>query len=367
MNKEIIETLKKMVEDGNLSQEIAEKYCPELAESEDEKIRKSLIYHYQGDGCLCTDKYRIDYKEIRAWLEKQGKEEYALKSFKDEDVRKFMQCIEKQAKAYEFNLPNRGYDIYAFAKDLLVWLEKQGEQHPKFRIGDTIKKKSTGDIVTISEIDLKNREYRLSNTGFIPFKYEHLWELVEQKPMNEKSLYKAGYFDGFEDGVRDAVIKEDESADKVEQKSAAWNEEDEKIVNLILCICNDFKKVYSQSKTALKDADKIESFLKSLKERVLPQPEQEWSEEDEEILASIEQLMSDTESENGWNCVYLSDNDKEVHYSTIRNWLKSLRPQNMWKPDLIELEELRRAAYLSADFDANTLKNLYQQLKALTE
>ena len=51
--------------------------------------------------------------------------ENTLKSFKDEDVHKFMQYIEKQAKAYEFNLPNRSYDIYAFAKDLLVWVEKQ--------------------------------------------------------------------------------------------------------------------------------------------------------------------------------------------------------------------------------------------------
>jgi len=63
----------------------------------------------------------------------------------------------------------------------IAWLEKQGEQKPKFRIGDTIKEKRTGDIVTISEVDLKNEEYRLSNTGFIQFKYEYLWELVEQK------------------------------------------------------------------------------------------------------------------------------------------------------------------------------------------
>lgn len=51
-------------------------------------------------------------------------------SFKDEDVHKFMQYIEKLAKDYELNLPNRSYDIYAFAKDLLVWLEKQGEPNP---------------------------------------------------------------------------------------------------------------------------------------------------------------------------------------------------------------------------------------------
>lgn len=52
-------------------------------------------------------------------------------SFKDEDVHKFMQYIEKLAKDYEFNLPYGSYDIYAFAKDLLVCLENQSEQKPQ--------------------------------------------------------------------------------------------------------------------------------------------------------------------------------------------------------------------------------------------
>lgn len=45
-----------------------------------------------------------------------------------ENVLKFMQYIEKLAKVYEFNIPCGSYDIYAFAKDLLDWLEKQSEQ-----------------------------------------------------------------------------------------------------------------------------------------------------------------------------------------------------------------------------------------------
>ena len=100
---------------------------PELNESEDERIKKAIIEFFESEDDNTTYSL-VRKKDIIAWLEKQGKEEYALKSFKDEDVRKFMQYIEKQAKAYEFNLPNRSYDIYAFAKDLLVWLENQGEK-----------------------------------------------------------------------------------------------------------------------------------------------------------------------------------------------------------------------------------------------
>lgn len=48
-----------------------------------------------------------------------------------ENVLKFMEYIEKLAKVYDFNLPFGSYDIYAFAKDLLVWLEKQGEPQGK--------------------------------------------------------------------------------------------------------------------------------------------------------------------------------------------------------------------------------------------
>ena len=47
---------------------------------------------------------------------------------KKENVLKFMQYIEKLAKVYEFNLPNGSYDMYAFAKDLLDWLERQGKE-----------------------------------------------------------------------------------------------------------------------------------------------------------------------------------------------------------------------------------------------
>lgn len=102
---------------------------PELKEeNNDKRIKKNCIHFLELQKQHHAATFSIE--ECITWLEKQGKEECALKSFKDKDVRKFMQYIEKQAKAYEFNLPNRSYDIYAFAKDILVWLEKQGEQKP---------------------------------------------------------------------------------------------------------------------------------------------------------------------------------------------------------------------------------------------
>lgn len=100
---------------------------PELKEeNNDERIKKNCIHFLELQKQHHAATFAIE--ECITWLEKQGKEECALKSFKDKDVHKFMEYIEKEAKAYDFNLPNRGYDIYAFAKDLLIWLEKQCEQ-----------------------------------------------------------------------------------------------------------------------------------------------------------------------------------------------------------------------------------------------
>ena len=131
VNKEKVKAYGEDIERTNKSydNEITEEIFPELKENKDERIKKAIIEFFESEDDNTTYSL-VRKKDIIDWLEKQGKEEYALKSFKDEDVRKFMQYIEKQAKAYEFNLPNRSYDIYAFAKDLLVWLENQGEKAP---------------------------------------------------------------------------------------------------------------------------------------------------------------------------------------------------------------------------------------------
>lgn len=196
---EAIERAKKLYSNG-----IVEEIFPELKESEDERIKKAIIEFFESEDDNTTYSL-VRKKDIIAWLEKQGKEEYVLKSFKDEDVRKFMQYIEKQAKAYEFNLPNRSYDIYAFAKDLLVWLEKQDKNsidkiEPKFKVGDWVVNKF-GDSWHIDSLDKKN--YQVSdgkgNYNYFPISKQdemHLWTMQDAKDGNvicykdEISLYK---------------------------------------------------------------------------------------------------------------------------------------------------------------------------------
>lgn len=159
------------------SQSLKEEMFPELKESEDEKTRAEIVRFIQmeveneivGNKWLAwlekqkefvsadfddvwetadcdeltapLEKYSKDAikkmchawydkgieLERKSWFEKQGENEYTLKSSNNEDVSRLTEQITKFAKDYELNLPNRSYDIYAFAKDILTWLEKQSK------------------------------------------------------------------------------------------------------------------------------------------------------------------------------------------------------------------------------------------------
>lgn len=125
-----------------------------------------------------------------AWLEEQGKKEYVLKSSKDEDVRKFMQYIEKQAKAYEFNLPNRCYDIYAFAKDLIVWLEKQGKKSSW--------KPSKEEMDVLYSLSYITNKYDEHKEDVIT----HLYQDLKREFFNDSSYENMFSLDNKEDDVR---------------------------------------------------------------------------------------------------------------------------------------------------------------------
>lgn len=70
---------------------------------------------------------------------------------------------------------------------------------------------------------------------------------------------------------------------EAEQKPAEWSEEDERIISKILGICEDFKRSFrispASSKIVQKDIDKINNWLKSLK------PQNHWKPSDEQIEA----------------------------------------------------------------------------------
>lgn len=173
---------------------------------------------------------------------------------------------------------------------------------------------------------------------------------------------------------------------KIEQKPA-WSEEDERTYESVLYAFEHNYPLNSEQ----------QKFIKSLKYRV--QPQQEWSKEDEgyydAIIAKLEvtredALLTDNEMDflkslekrilpkSTWN----EEDEKVIHCLeyTIRHfyvdedtiewccdWLKSLRPQNRWKPSEEQITWLYRAADVS-DKDSRmkqVLNELLSDLKKL--
>jgi hypothetical protein len=206
---------------------------------------------------------------------------------------------------------------------------------------------------------------------------------------------------------------------KIEQKPA-WSEEDEtKIKSIIAFLKSPALCAMDGNKGII---DENIKYLKSLKERVLPQPEQEWSEEDNKISrlignaiivedASIylesegiqvidahiwlEELKERVQqpkkgwSENDEKTIvkmrdffigvlgdkpdFTEDKRYEEFIEFIDNRLKSLRPQSQWMPSDEQMGALWSATekYLESDDEnvrtlrGEVLGSLYNDLKKL--
>ena len=147
-----------------------------------------------------------------------------------------------------------------------------------------------------------------------------------------------------------AEIDDDKVVIKKGEKSAAWSNEDEKMANDLIKGFQSPVKVYNLVHTSKEIAD----WLKSIKNRVQPQPKQEWSEEDELVVLSIEQVIQ---------CASFLNLVPEK-LDKIDKWLKSLKERITWKPSKEQIEALDDALN-ERGFDYNYLNSLYEQLKKL--
>ena len=348
-------------------QAAVEQIFPELKESEDEKIREGLINMLSQD-------YELHKKAI-AWLEKQGEQKPVIS---DDALREGIA---------HFGITQ--YQIDNWLKKY-VDVENRGEHkstnnvEPIFKVGDWIIKNDDSSVnidyscckitkvengnYTIESIygykgyntfetfekdyhpwtiqDAKDGDILMANAPFIfngnleggigcpgahcaintlgkfqiPNYPEH-WTghtttpaTKEQRDLLFQKMHEAGY-------KWDAEKKELRNI----ESNPAWSEEDEKIYQSIL---DD-----TVQENQLDGNQWV--WLKSIKDRVQPQPKQEWSKEDDyvynEILKRVEKKT-------------LYEHDLEYIY----NWLKSIK-HNHWKPSEQNLKDLEWCADLVKD------------------
>lgn len=247
--------------------------CPELKESEDEKIRKELIAYCQVNmGHTWHDIKQEDYI---AYLEKQKPVETKIK--------------------------------------VVV---------PKFRVGETI----------------------TDDTGVYPHKKI---EAIENENYVVRCLYtnQKHYI---------PIDTQDEYV-LVEQKPVEWSEEDEKILNLIIA------RLHSHPGVELEEYEKLYRWLNNL----IPQPKQEWREEDESEVAVLEAYIRSKD----WSESHI---DRALGIvDELVNKIKPLRPQKQWKPSKEQIMYLCEAIDIVEEKEkfsvVTALKELLGQLKKLME
>ena len=298
-----IEIIKQMIADGQVAQDVAEKYFPELAESEDERIRKELL---------------IDIPKVFP-----------------------------HDKAFKY----------------IAWLEKRGERKPaewEPQIGDTFRKKGT-TTPTYHLCDkcedgihfgfVENRKVGMSGGEITVWNLKENYELVERlKPIEQvveelvsdafKSIPqpKSGWseessafkdkllelFQRFRWYCKDKTLTNGDIIDYVDAhiqelidtvQNKPWSEEDEYYRNVILYILNDECVGKADKENAI-------NWLKSLKDRVGCEANcttiKEWSEEDKHEIQHIIDFLNHPDLIKATPTI--ADNCK--------NWLKSLKSQN---------------------------------------
>ena len=286
--EEAINEIKTWAIPSKKGREVLETLIPELRESEDEKIRKALVWHLKAGEDFVSN--GVTKEECITYLEKQ----------------------KEQSVSAEEVLARAGLKPY---KDGNKWCILAGDniQEGICGFGDTIDEALYEFLKEVIDLQ-KEQKPKTFNEPYNPDDYEVVMEenatslkRKEQKPVDYEHEMWKNCEANFEGGKKE-VIEHPERYGL--QKPAEWSKEDDTILtNTIIMLKDCAPRLYSKE-----DIDKSVALLKSLR----PQPKQEWSEEDEKIKSCISLALTDVDEQRF--------NDFGTTLKDCLNWLKSLRP-----------------------------------------
>ena len=207
---------------------------PELCESEDEKVRKTLKHYLEVRRCQTqSDEEYINCNNFLAWLEKQGKvvneickENDDSLTNEDEKIRKaLIEYFNEQCDMSDWN------GVYGY--QVVAWLEKQGTSYTKRDVDDAFVE---GMALAKNELDKQGEQRSVGE------------EIVEVL----RTEYEKGRADAFA------------------QMQKEWSEEDDWMKTKII-------KVLLGSETFLTSEETNEciDWLKSLRQRYTWKPSDE--------------------------------------------------------------------------------------------
>lgn len=364
--------------------------CPELKESEDERIRKAIkkALQVRCDGSRIISDEPVTLEEAIAWFEKQDNKDKEILVLKDQ-IESLHAAIKALKEVHKIELEKQGeqkpteeYNITGIGSkkaqgklgEMIKNLKPVNEvlEHkpvdkvePKFHEGDWIVHHGTENLYQVVAVIDNQYQLKYGHTYTVQKcadvdRCARLWDITKDakagdvlftsstashetfifKSIDERGNAECYFAYDSEDGFREGKYHFIGSA--INCKPATKEQRD---------------LLFSKMKEAGYEWDAEKKELKKIEQSPA------WSEEDENRINRLIAYFEDKES-------FTAEDD--VVYA---NWLKSLRPQSQWKPSEGQLDALqyvyRNLNPLLSDrlgWDSlKTLELMYQDLKKLRE
>ena len=262
-----IEEAKRLYKTANSDQKyVLESLFPQLKETEDDRMRKNIkvaLISMEDNLADFYSTHRTSQKELIAWLEKQCDKDKLIQELGEYKVKYTQEVLEKHIKSMdnkEDEMIKKSLINYVYChgdagdftkKELIAWLEKQGEQKPVSNVEPKFKVKYAGSEYNVFETK------DIAGVTFYG---------IEDEP-NHIDYVKAENCEV----ISGYSIKENGSPYPTKlavfsEQKPAWSEEDEENLNNVLYILNQLKDTssYEEDNTA----EKTINWFKSLKYRL---------------------------------------------------------------------------------------------------
>jgi hypothetical protein len=171
-----------------------------------------------------------------------------------------------------------------------------------------------------------------------------------------------GKVEGYQtdDGILEHECAISAVKDLSKQKPTEWSEKDSLMLDSIISIVEEWESNQSEKEEEYYGEFSKSDWLKYLKDRVQPQPKQEWSDEDESAINDIISIL-DNEQNN-----YQTLSPDYHRIEKLKEKIKSLRPQKQWKPSEEQIIALRWVLNnIPYNKHKEEINGLFEQIKDL--
>ena len=321
---------------------------PELMESNDERIRKTLLGYFKDQDAQYTFR-GLTNDEVIKWLEKQKEKKPADKINPKFKIGNWI-IKDNESVKYVKDIIEDNYAIDGGMNGIEFLPLKYVENN--YRLW-TIHDAQDGDVLAYPDGSITLFKYMVENIymahvlwvdGHIELNNSCAVSNVHPATKGQRELlFQKMHEVGYE-------WNEDKLELKKIEKEPVWSEEDEEFISEIVKDLQGLKYRDTGERAKVIYQKEID-WLKSLKDRVVQLPKPEWNEEDEFIKKELISYL-------------IGKKSRETDGYAI--WLKSLRPQNRWKPTEEQLTALDNAIS-GRVCDYSVLSAMWRELKELTK